>query len=51
MKLRGDSLYFILTDDPLHGVIIDVGIPFLRRNCRYDARAIILKLARYSAYG
>lgn len=37
-----DSLYSILTDESLHGIIIDVGLPLLHRNCRYNARAIIL---------
>ncbi|ROT43738.1 glutamine-dependent NAD(+) synthetase [Sodiomyces alkalinus F11] len=37
-----DSLYSILTDPSLHGIIIDVGLPLLHRNCRYNARAIIL---------
>ncbi|KAJ5759235.1 hypothetical protein N7520_006391 [Penicillium odoratum] len=37
-----DSLYSILTDESLHGIIIDVGLPLLHRNCRYNARAILL---------
>ncbi|KAK7219274.1 hypothetical protein V2G26_007277 [Clonostachys chloroleuca] len=37
-----DSLYSILTDESLHGIIIDVGLPLLHRNCTYNARAIIL---------
>ncbi|KAJ5928972.1 hypothetical protein N7466_007928 [Penicillium verhagenii] len=37
-----DSLYSILTDESLHGIIIDVGLPLLHRNCRYNARAIVL---------
>ncbi|KAG6292087.1 glutamine-dependent NAD(+) synthetase [Claviceps purpurea] len=37
-----DSLYSILTDETLHGIIIDIGLPLLHRNCRYNARAIIL---------
>lgn len=37
-----DSLYSILTDLTLHGIVIDVGLPLLHRNCRYNARAIIL---------
>ncbi|KAI1366300.1 glutamine-dependent NAD(+) synthetase [Xylaria arbuscula] len=37
-----DSLYSILTDESLHGILIDVGLPLLHRNCRYNARAIIL---------
>ncbi|KAJ5721565.1 uncharacterized protein N7483_009499 [Penicillium malachiteum] len=37
-----DSLYSILTDETLHGIMIDVGLPLLHRNCRYNARAIIL---------
>ncbi|KAJ6095687.1 hypothetical protein N7486_006433 [Penicillium sp. IBT 16267x] len=37
-----DALYSILTDDSLHGIIIDVGLPLLHRNCRYNARAIVL---------
>ncbi|KJZ76907.1 Glutamine-dependent NAD(+) synthetase [Hirsutella minnesotensis 3608] len=37
-----DSLYSILTDTSLHGIIIDVGLPLLHRNCRYNARAIVL---------
>ncbi|KAI0418153.1 glutamine-dependent NAD(+) synthetase [Xylaria grammica] len=37
-----DSLYSILTDESLHGIVIDVGLPLLHRNCRYNARAIIL---------
>lgn len=37
-----DSLYSILTDPALHGIMIDVGLPLLHRNCRYNARAIIL---------
>lgn len=37
-----DSLYSILTDESLHGIMIDVGLPLLHRNCRYNARAIIL---------
>jgi len=37
-----DSLFSILTDPDLHGIIIDVGLPVLHRNCRYNARAIVL---------
>ncbi|KAJ5320471.1 hypothetical protein N7508_000754 [Penicillium antarcticum] len=37
-----DSLYSILTDPELHGIMIDVGLPLLHRNCRYNARAIVL---------
>ncbi|TQV97743.1 hypothetical protein V2A60_006526 [Cordyceps javanica] len=37
-----DSLESILTDESLHGIVIDVGLPLLHRNCRYNARAIIL---------
>ncbi|KOS20618.1 Glutamine-dependent NAD(+) synthetase [Escovopsis weberi] len=37
-----DSLYSILTDPSLHGIIIDVGLPLLHRTCRYNARAVIL---------
>ncbi|KAK3346645.1 glutamine-dependent NAD(+) synthetase [Lasiosphaeria hispida] len=37
-----DSLYSILTDPSLHGIVIDVGLPLLHRNCRYNSRAIIL---------
>ncbi|KAJ5267161.1 hypothetical protein N7478_009969 [Penicillium angulare] len=37
-----DSLYSILTDSSLHGIVIDVGLPLLHRSCRYNARALIL---------
>ncbi|ATY64144.1 glutamine-dependent NAD(+) synthetase synthase [Cordyceps militaris] len=37
-----DSLEAILTDESLHGIVIDVGLPLLHRNCRYNARAIVL---------
>ncbi|PMB64532.1 Glutamine-dependent NAD(+) synthetase [Beauveria bassiana] len=37
-----DSLESILTDESLHGIVIDVGLPLLHRNCRYNARAIVL---------
>lgn len=37
-----DSLYSILTDPSLYDIVIDVGLPLLHRNCRYNARAIIL---------
>ncbi|OAA66733.1 glutamine-dependent NAD(+) synthetase synthase [Niveomyces insectorum RCEF 264] len=37
-----DSLYSILTDESLHGILLDVGLPLLHRNCRYNARAILL---------
>ncbi|KAH8690888.1 hypothetical protein BGW36DRAFT_306121 [Talaromyces proteolyticus] len=37
-----DSVHSILTDPSLHDIIIDVGLPLLHRNCRYNARAIIL---------
>ncbi|KAJ5750721.1 hypothetical protein N7533_007749 [Penicillium manginii] len=37
-----ESLYSILTDPELHDIVIDVGLPILHRNCRYNARAIVL---------
>lgn len=37
-----DSLLSILTDEALHGILIDVGLPILHRNCRFNSRALIL---------
>jgi NAD+ synthase (glutamine-hydrolysing) len=35
-------LYDILTDENLHGIVIDVGMPFMHRGNRYNCRCIIL---------
>lgn len=37
-----DMLFSILSDDSLHGILIDVGLPIMHRGCRYNSRAIIL---------
>ncbi|KAB5580566.1 hypothetical protein GE09DRAFT_1082730 [Coniochaeta sp. 2T2.1] len=37
-----DMLSSILTDESLHGILIDVGLPIMHRGCRYNSRAIIL---------
>lgn len=37
-----DSLHAILTDESFHGIVIDVGMPFMHRGNRYNCRCIIL---------
>ncbi|KAI1341064.1 glutamine-dependent NAD(+) synthetase with GAT domain-containing protein [Xylariaceae sp. FL0016] len=37
-----DSLFSILDDSSLHGILIDVGLPIIHRGNRYNCRAIIL---------
>ncbi len=36
------SVRELLADPALHGILIDVGLPLQHRNCRYNARALLL---------
>jgi len=37
-----ETLYKILLDESLHGILLDIGLPIMHRNCRYNCRAIVL---------